>query len=303
MLTQQEKRIRPGAPDTFYDDMPSVWRASILTIVIIVMLIAAIGIGTLIIGELYGPFRLLASAVISVTPAAAWLFLLYQINAREEIDLSPLVLTIFILGALLAAAVTRPVLSELIEFDTWLSRTTTSNRFWGNILIAGSWNTFLMYAMIRYTVWQTPAFARRVDGLLYGLAAGWGYAAMLNLLFALNSNGLSLLNGNLRLLTQQSAYVSSSIIIGYYLGRTRFEEMPVYYLLFGLTIAAFVNGLTLYASSELNSVGLGFEQDGFSPWPGLVFSILVMAVTFTAIFGLLRRNNTLAKARVERGFE
>jgi hypothetical protein len=82
------------------------------------------------------------------------------------------------------------------------------------------------------------------------------------------------------------------------LGRNRFEDLPIVYLTSGLGIAALLNGVLLYAGTELNNIRLGIDQDGFSPWPGFVFSMAVLIATYAAVYGLTRRHNALTRARL-----
>jgi hypothetical protein len=65
-------------------------------------------------------------------------------------------------------------------------------------------------------------------------------------------------------------------------------------------MAAGINGLLLFAGVELNSVGLSITNDAYSPWPGMVLSLVILIVTYVTILGLLRRHNSLTKARLER---
>ena len=43
---------------------------------------------------------------------------------------------------------------------------------------------FLIYAALRYTVYYSPEFDERVDGIIYAAAAGLGYATTLNLQYS-----------------------------------------------------------------------------------------------------------------------
>jgi hypothetical protein len=284
----------------FTQDIPSLWQASIFTFGLLVFLIAAVGIGGGVLGA--NPTGVAAVAVgvtLAVLPGLLWMGVLYRSSNRRHAHLSPLVPTLFVLGALLAAAFTRPVLYDLLKFSDWLSRTNASNRFLGTVLLAGFLHMFLMYALVRYSVWRTPVFTRRVDGVLYALAAHWGYASMLGALFVIERDAITLLNGGLRVIMQLPAYVAPGLVLGYFLGRNRFEDMPFYYLSSGLAMAAALNGLLLYAGTELNNVSLSFTQDAYSPWPGVVFNLLALILSYGAILGLLRRHNALTRARLE----
>ncbi len=284
----------------FSDDVRPVWRSSVLTFLMMALLVAGVAGGQLVLhNSMAGTARILVGMVVSVVPALAWMLLIYRAGQRGRLALSPLLPTIFVLAALIAAAATRPVLFDLLQINVWLARTSASNRFLGNILIYGMLHAFILYAVVRYSVWQTVYFDHRADGVLYALAAGLGYAAALNVLYVLDQNGLTLLNGSLRLIGQTCAYLSSALIVGYFLGRNRFEDLPFYYMGAGVALAGAVGGLLLYAGNELDRIRLNLTSVGFSPWPGLVLSVVVLIATFAAVYGLFSRHNALTKARLE----
>jgi len=126
------------------------------------------------------------------------------------------------------------------------------------------------------------------------------YAATLAVLYLLDHGTLTLLSGNLRLLTIQASIIASSIILGYFVGQNRFQDMPPFYLSLGVAVSAVINGLLLFASTELDNSSLGITQSGFSPWPGIVASMLALAGAFALISGLMRRQNSIIQARLEK---
>ncbi len=283
-----------------HEDVAPLWRASALTLGVLLMLVVGLVTMNLLSGrDVQAQIDPKAGAGLMAVPATTWTLLLYQIAGRRRAQISTLLPTILVLSALAAAAAVRPFLFELLDIDLWLTQTNASNRFLGNILTIGMVNAFALYGLIRYTVWRTPAFAHRVDGVLYTTAAGWGYGTTLIVLSLLDQEAVTVLNGGLKALSQLCAYLAPALIVGYFLGRNRFEDMPFYYLSTGLLIAAALNGLLLYAGSELNNVSLSLTQDGFSPWPGFAASLGILVVTYLAIYGLLRRHNSLTRARLE----
>ena len=55
----------------------------------------------------------------------------------------------------------------------------------GNILVVGFVLQGIVYAVVRFTVYSTAEFDERMDGIVYGTAAGLGIATMLNINFIL----------------------------------------------------------------------------------------------------------------------
>lgn len=285
----------------FSEDIQPLWQTSIFMLGLLLGVIAVLAItGAIFNLELTGIPRIALGVALSVLPALVWMFFLTRLAAQRDVPLSPLLPTVFILAALIAAAIARPVLYEIIDLDGWLGQATALNRLFANILLGGAVHAFLLYAIIRYTVWQTPAFEHRVDGILYSLVAAWGYAATFNALYVLDTGGLTLLNGSFRILSQTCTFLVTGLIIGYFLGRNRFEDMPFYFLTGGVALAAAANGFLFFAGTELNNIRVNLTTDGFSPWPGLLLNVVAILASYAAIYGLLRRQNELTKARLER---
>jgi RsiW-degrading membrane proteinase PrsW (M82 family) len=284
----------------FYQDTRPVWRASTLTLGILAAMLVALAIGSQVSPETFGSVTPPSTGILFVVfPVLVWFAALYRIGARIQFRLTALPVTIFVLAALLSAAVTRPFLHSIVNLDTWLGQTTSTNRLMGDILLNGFTHTFTIYALMRYIVWDSPAFARRTDGVMFALAASWGYATLVNILYVIDLGGVTLLNGGLRLITQLCTFLVTGLILGYFLGRNRFEDMPVYHLSVGLILSATVNGFLLYAGSALNLTSLSLTQSGFSPWPGVALSMGILILSFTTIRGLLQRQNALTQAKLE----
>ncbi len=243
----------------------------------------------------------LVGIMVTIGPPLAWVVLLYRERLRGNLELSPLIPIFLLIGVLFAAAVTHPLIVNTLDLEMWLSRTNAFNRFLGNILLNGFFHFFILYTMIRYLAWNHPSFAHRIDGIIFVLAAGFGYAATLNLYYVIDHGGLAILNGGLRVLSMLCAFVTPCLILGYFVGQNRFEDLPPYFLSVGLVLSAVLNGLLLYAGSELNYIGLSLSQSGFSPWPGFVLNLLALAAVFFVTSGLVRRQNALVKGRLEPG--
>jgi RsiW-degrading membrane proteinase PrsW (M82 family) len=274
-------------------DRPGLWRATGGLMVSSFILVILSLLGNLILPPPPGsPFRLLIGLVQIVFPALVWLFFVYWQEARAGSALSAQLFALLVLGGLVGLAIGRPLLTGALAMREWLPTARTSTRLLENILLVGFTHIALIYAVVRYVVWRTPAFARRTDGPLYAVGVGLGYATMLNLIFLLEEGGLDPVNGAFRFIDQTAAHLSASVVLGFYLGRNRFADLPAWYLPSGVGLAALVDGFMLYASAELNNTRLGLTRDAFSPWPGAIFSMLGGLIAFSAIYGIQRRVNS-----------
>ena len=276
-------------------DRPSIWRAGlghILGQVAFVFLVVALV--SLLKPTLTGWSLVAAGLLLALIPALLWLIFFYQ-QDRLEPEPKSYVISVFILGALVAQAVGIPLLEDIFDVRHWLPISPWVNLL-GSILVIGFTQEFLKYAAVRYSVYPSAEFDERVDGVVYGTAAGLGYATMLNVHYVVASGGVNLQAGVIRIVITALAQASFAGLTGYFLGRAKFEDEPVWWLPSGIALAAVLNGLFTYLRGELTTTGLGLTGGGFNPWPGLILAAIVAVVTFGAVFYLIRRANRLTLA-------
>jgi len=242
--------------------------------------------------QLSGTALVLVGIVLAVIPAAIWMVFFYR-QDRLEPEPKQYVLGVFILGMLLSSAVGIPVINQLFEVNQWLT-TNTLTHIAGAILVIGFTQEFLKYAAVRYSVYMTSEFDERIDGVVYGTAAGLGFAVMLNLQYVIANGGVDLYMGVLRIVITTLAQASFAGITGYFLGRAKFEVEPVWWQSLGVTIAAVLNGLFTWARGEVTQVGLSVN-----PWWGLILAAALAVVTFGALWYLMRRANQITLAGVD----
>jgi len=279
-------------------DRPGAWRAGlghILGQVAFVLLVVVLV--SLFKPTLTGWSLVAAGLVLALIPALIWLIFFYQ-QDRLEPEPKGYVLSVFILGALLAQAVGIPLLEDVFDVRHWLPIHPWVNLL-GSILVIGFTQEFLKYAAVRYSIYPSAEFDERVDGVVYGTAAGLGYATMLNVHYVVASGGVNLQVGVIRIVVTALAQASFAGLSGYFLGRAKFEDEPVWWLPSGVALAAILNGLFTYLRGELTTTGLGLTGGGFNPWPGLILAAVVAGATFGALFYLIRRANRLTLAMSE----
>ncbi len=237
----------------------------------------------------------LVGLLLALVPAAIWLLAFYQ-QDRLEPEPKRYVLGVFVLGAILAEAVGQPLIRDLFRVQDWLYDNPLVAII-GSILVIGFVQEFLKYAGVRYTVFLSPEFDERVDGIIYGAAIGLGYATMLNIRYVMGNNGVDLGVGAIQTSVLALAHASFGGVLGYFLGRAKFERMGPVWLPLGLTLAAILNGVVSYALRQLPMVG-GF---GYTPWYGLVLAAIVAGGTFAVLFMAIRRLNAAVLAELEAG--
>lgn len=275
-------------------DRKGIWRSTLALIgglVIFAGLMALVG--PMLTPLLSNGGRVAVGIVIALVPAALWLVIFY-LQDRLEPEPKTYILSIFLLGALLAQGVALPLVRDVFRVQDWLSSSGSLFQILGEILIIGFIQEYLKYAGVRFTIFRSSEFDERVDGIIYGAVVGLGFATMLNFDYILGNQGVQLGVGTTRITIEALAQASFAGISGYFLGRAKFEPMPMWWLPAGVTLAAGLNGLVSYFLEEVSMQGLIF-----TPTYGLILAAVVAAVTFAVLFTLIRRLNvaTLAIAR------
>jgi len=266
----------------------SLWWTSLLEIgalVVFVVLVALIV--SLARPRLEGVGLVLVGVVLALVPAFTWLAFFYTQDVREP-EPKRLVLAVFVLGALVAQAVGIPLIEDGFRASQWLPASTMYHIL-GSILVVGFIQQFLIYAAVRYSVYYAAEFDERIDGIIYAVAAALGYATTVNIQYVVQSQGVDLVPGVIRIAVTAMALASFGGLVGYFLGRCKFEDEPLWWMPAGLTLAATLDGLFTYARGEITTTSLGLAGGGYNPWPGLMLGTVVAAVTFSFLFYLIRR--------------
>ncbi|MBN1484042.1 MAG: PrsW family intramembrane metalloprotease [Chloroflexia bacterium] len=266
----------------------SVWWASLLGIGILVVFV---GLVALIVGaakpELSGAGLVFWGIVLALIPALIWLAVFYLQDVREP-EPKQLVIGVFILGIIIARAVGLPLVQSVFRVQDWLNNSTLYHIL-GSILVIGFIQQFLIYAVVRYSVYNAGEFDERVDGVVYSTAAALGYATMVNLQYVVDSGGVDLVNGIMRIAVTTMALASFGGLMGYFLGRCKFEDEPAWWMPAGLTLAAILNGLFRYFLGEITTTKVGLEGGGYNPVWGLIWGTVVAVVTTVVLYLMIRR--------------
>ncbi|NOZ51023.1 MAG: PrsW family intramembrane metalloprotease [Chloroflexi bacterium] len=220
--------------------------------------------------------------LLSLIPALLWLLFFYQLD-RLEPEPKRKLIDVFIIAGLLSAGMAYPLLHTVFEIDSWMY-----DWWWtqllGGILVVGILQTLAVYLALRYGIYFDPEFDERVDGVIYGTAAGLGVATVLNFVYIFQHGGVDLDVGSMRMVINALAYASFAGILGYCLGQTRFEKTPFYYLPFGFLLAATLNGLFFFLTDRVSWQGL--QTNNLN---GLILATIFALMTLVVLFWLVHR--------------
>lgn len=275
---QTAMRVRRGA-----------WRSNLGLILALVVFVGLVYAVDSFVQPAFTPSTLLLTGVLlAIVPAIIWLGVFYQ-QDRLEPEPKGFVLGVFVLGALLAAAVGIPLTENVFRVSDWLYSDTLTTIL-GGILVVGFSQEFLKYAAVRYSMYNSAEFDEATDGIVYATAAGLGYATVLNVMFVVQNGGVDLGLGIIRMAVVALAQAGFAGITGYFLGRAKFEHEPIWWMPLGITLAAVANGLFNWVRGEVTRGGVSLSGGAANPWSGLILAAVVAFVCLGAVSWLIHRN-------------
>lgn len=182
--------------------------------------------------------RILFYIFIALSPGIFWL-IFYRRKDREEPEPKRLVLKIFLWGMLMTipAAALEFIVDYIMPYS---GNGSLSQIIWGTFIVIAPVEEYLKYLVIKRKIYKNPEFNERLDGVIYGVIAGLGFASLENIMAALG-NGPSVIL--FRFFTATLMHALTSGIVGYYLGRARFNPQKEKNLILrGLLIAIIIHG-------------------------------------------------------------
>jgi RsiW-degrading membrane proteinase PrsW (M82 family) len=264
------------------------WRVDLLSIAVLAALVVVVyALDAALKPRLEGLTLSAVGLVLAIVPAVVWLTFFYRRDRREPEPRS-MVAGVAILGALVGAAVVIPILTDVLDVASWLSRSAAVDLL-GSILVVGAIESLAVYAVVRFSVYGSAEFDERVDGIVYGSAAGVGLAIALNVAFVVESGGTDLGSGSIRVVMTALAQGAFGGLIGYFLGRQKLEGRPLWWMPLGVTIAAVLNGTFSFLRGTAVASGVSGPLADLGPWLGLgLAAVLAIGVT-VALSTLIRR--------------
>ena len=244
---------------------------------------------------LSGTNLLVAGVIIAMVPAFIWLAFFY-LQDRLEPEPKQFVLGMFVLGAVLAAAIGIPLVENVFRISHWLYADTLTTLI-GGILAVGFTQEFIKYAAVRYTMYHSDEFDEVTDGIVYATAVGLGYATMLNIQFVVSNGGVDLGAGVIRMAVVALAQASFAGITGYFLGRAKFESEPIWWMPLGITLAAVMNGLFNWLRGRVVQSGVSLTGASVNPWLGLALAAVIAFMIMGILVWLMRRALRSAQAK------
>ena len=225
-----------------------------------------------------GPLSALAFAAV---PAVLWLGYFYR-QDRIEPEPKTLVGGAFILGVFVVAPLASFVVG-LIPIASADLDPLSMQRLLRNILLIGMVQEMAKYVVVRYSIYRHGEFDEPMDGIVYMMACGTGFAVWVNYhRLSGQHHEVYLSIGAAQAVVTTLAHASFAGVLGYVMGRAKFSRRsaPVrgILLMIGLLVAAAFNGQFTLVAGWVVQRGLAQH-----PW----YSVGYAAVSAAAIFGII----------------
>ncbi len=226
------------------------------------------------------------AAIVAGIPALFWLGFFYVMD-RNEPEPKQLVTGVCVLGALIAAPLSDAVLSIAappVALAMPGLDALALDRILHAVVIVGLAQEMCKYAVVRYTIYVSREFDEPMDGIVYMMACGTGFAVWLNY-HRLSGQGhqVNLSNACAQAVVTTLAHASFAGVLGYVMGRAKFSRRsaPVRALLLmlGLVLAATLNGSFSVVESWLVTSGMAQH-----PWRAVGYAAAFAALMFAIVW-------------------
>jgi len=231
------------------------------------------------------------AAVLAGVPAVLWLGFFYLMD-RHEPEPKQLVAGVCILGALVAAP-----LADFVQYQAVPPVPLEQNGLWAlsfdrvlfAVLVVGLAQEMCKYAAVRYTIYMSHEFDEPMDGIVYMMACGTGFAVWVNYhRLSGQDHHVFLSTGSAQAVVTTLAHASFAGALGYVMGRAKFtrRSAPVrgILLMLGLLGAALLNGLFQATDNLIQQSGMAHH-----PWRGVGYAALCAMAVFSVIWLASRR--------------
>lgn len=123
------------------------------------------------------------------------------------------------------------------------------------------------YLFVRGVLFRNPNFNEPFDGIVYSVMVSMGFATLENIMYVVDGGyGVAIM----RMFTAVPAHAAFAVLMGYYLGLSKFVHHKSHYGWYGLGIATLFHGAYDYFwfIAEVNGVWAGI-------WIGAIVSLVV----------------------------
>lgn len=197
---------------------------------------------------------------LSLAPGASIGLYIYLKDKHEREPIGLLVKSFFygVLSTIVTLLISWPI-NMLIPID---SSSLTQQAVHAFLLVALI-EEFSKFIFVRWILYPNKNFNEPFDGIVYAVVVSLGFAGLENILY-IKDGGVE--TAILRMFTAVPAHATFGVLMGYFLGKAKFEHKKSHYAIYALGVAALFHGAYDY-----------FWFISYVPgiWVGAIVSLLV----------------------------
>ncbi len=176
---------------------------------------------------------LLINIILAIVPSLVLLIYFYNKDKQKKEPVS-LILKIFIFGfiSVIPALIIEIVFSQFLPGNSGIV-----SIFFNAFIVAALVEEWIKYKTVFLTVFNNSYFDEIADGIVYTITASLGFALFENIFYSTGPAATLILRG----VTSVPLHATASGIMGYYIGKSKFENPNLRYK--GLAIAVLIHGM------------------------------------------------------------
>ena len=178
------------------------------------------------------------SILLAIAPVLLIIVYVYIMDKYEK-EPRHLLLYCFLMGAIVSIIITTAI---YIGFEFLLPPAQDYNvyhQFLKAFFVVALTEEFSKYIIVRYYAQPKRAFNEPYDGIMYAVMVSMGFAATENLIYVIEG-GIEV--ALVRAFTAIPAHATFGILMGYFMGRAKFNGNRIINNLFGLVLAVLFHG-------------------------------------------------------------
>jgi protease PrsW len=173
---------------------------------------------------------------IALAPGAAIGLYIYWKDKHEREPLGLLVKSFFfgVISTLITLLISWPI-SRLVPLDP----TSLTQQAVHAFLLVALIEEFSKFIFVRWVLYPNKNFNEPFDGIVYSVTVSLGFAGLENILYVMDGGVETAV---LRMFTAVPAHASFGVLMGYFLGKAKFEHKRAHYAIYALGVATLFHG-------------------------------------------------------------
>jgi RsiW-degrading membrane proteinase PrsW (M82 family) len=173
---------------------------------------------------------------LALAPGAAIVVYIY-LKDKHEREPVGLLIKSFLYGVL--SIVVTLVISSVLRSFVIIDETKVFDQAINAFLLVALVEEFSKFIFVRGLLYRNKNFNEPFDGIVYALMVGMGFATLENVLYVVEGGASVAI---MRMFTAVPAHATFAILMGFFLGKAKFEHKKGHYTWYALGIAACFHG-------------------------------------------------------------